>query len=1132
MVLTSAMSLREALKRGWPREEDIRGDRVFRDDRLICKVTNLLRDRRYCLIEGAEKRGKTTLARLVGYAMQEEQWNVRVIEISETKTTDELEYLLRMIPEWDRTSYLVIVEDCHLAPDFAPNTSERVMELAMTCAKAHFLFTSRLHVAGHQSIPEQIAYVEVNDIFANTSIREDDLTLRLETNKRVIERVVTQYIKSHHLGSAITPDGQDYNFLVRNTGGNLRLLTFWLEAWEAECTLKRLKDVSRKMVLEKFANDRLKSLGRRELELLKELSAIGQFELPVYSKGLCLPSEHKNILPIVDELEGKGLVFGKRDPVLLLDTESRLTLECLEDDWRGYSQTVVTAYLQSGEAKNYAQLLHCLGRTDSRWLLERIIKDAAVFTILMARIIKDADLGVLRVVLDAGHEVDKIRIVTLMKQIDDSIILEKMRHSTPIEIMLFLEVVQRIESERAEFLRGKLVLPDNADMWIRSGPNPFYRFLAIGLSYSGKYREWAKQIYENVAKLDLTPIVNASSDGPNKTTRDWGILVHYGPQLSSEATRVICEQIAKNLAIANVHASLKGLTQLLRNMESVARGASAVLLRRLFETDPLGLTERCEIHELADFLWRACIIDSDATRDWVEHIGEKKWAQAINRGESLEAFHLLLDIYQANNGVGLKTKELVGSAIIERLYSQKETEPDAVALVGLLMFLGLRVDKVFRLPQIKAILDSQPQEMRIARALFSLFCIEKLEPRLEYEFVDEILKRADLSSHFTLLLSEFSPMLTTANIEEILTSYRIRDRSGSPGPERLLMLIIGALGDRLYSLDKPICSAEVEKTICRPHEWTSVKGFRTRSNAKRWLYWAVDQNMFLAYPVSDKKGLHWELYPNFDNPVVSSTLMKARSVLIALKDAQGDSQYATPSMWDEILKQRFDEDVSFPISRLGHLKCQLLAVGTVEAQFLSIPAERSFIRCNVNQANRLTQFLLSREPEEMARIVSPERLADLPRPVSSERLADLLREIPPVRDGIIEVKAVARRRGIRSKIAVSACREGVDAVSTCIGAKNQNLEPIIRELCGEAIDIVQWDPDPAVFIANALTPARPTKVEVDEPKRKAVVVISDRQIPLAIGKGAQNVQLASTITGFRIVFRDALGREYSKKSKG
>lgn len=1132
MVLTSVKSLREALKRGWPREGDIRENRVFRDDQLIYKVTKLLRDRRYCLIEGAEKRGKTTLARLVGSAMQEEQWNVRIVEISEIKTTDELEYVLRMIPEWDSNSYLVIVEDCHLAPDFAPNASERIMELAMSCAKAHFLFTSRCHVAGHQVTPEQIAYVEVDDIFAGTSIREDDLALHLKTNRGVIKSIVTQYIESHHLVSAVTPDGQDYNFLVRNTGGNLRLLTFWLEAWEAECTSKRLKDVSRKMVLGKFADDRLKSLGRHELELLKELSAIGQFELPVYIKGLCLPTEYKNTLLIVDKLEGKGIAFGKHDPVLLSDTESRLTLECLEDDWRGYSQSIVMTYLQSGEAKNYGQLLHCLGRPDGWWLLQRIIKDAAVFTILMARIIKDADLGVLRVVLGASHKSDETRTVTLMKQIEDSIILGKMRHSTPIETMLFLGLVQRIERKRAELLRAKLVLPDNVDVWIRSGPNPFHRFLASHLFYSGERREWAKEIYKNVAKFDLTPIMNASSDEPNKTMGDWGVLVRYGLQLSSESTRVICEQIARNLAIASVHGSVGELTQLLYHMGSVTRSAQVVLLRRLFEIDPSGLTKKCEVRDLADFLYQACIIDSVATHDWVDSIGEDRWAQAIDRGQSFEAFQLLLNIYQANNEVGLRTKELAGPAIMKRLRSQKEIEPDAVALIGLLMFLGLGVDRVFRLPQIEDMLDRQPREMRITRLLFSLFCIEKLEPHLAYEFVDAILKRADLSSHFTLLLSEFSPLLSTANIEEILTSYRIGHRSELLGTERLLMLIIGALGDRLYSPDKPISHAEVEQVIYQPPKWTSVKGFRTISNARRWVYWAIDQGIFFSYPISGKKSLYWSLCPNFDNPVVSSTLMKAKSVLMALKDAQGDSQYATPSIWDKILKQRFGEDVSFPISGLGHWKFQLLAFGAVETQFLSIPAERSFIRCNVNQGNRLTQFLLSDKSEETGRIVSPERFADLPGVVSPERFADLLRGIPPIRDGIIEIKAVVRRFGVRSKVAVSACREGVDAVSTCIGAKNQNLEPIIRELHGEVIDIVQWDPDPAVFTANALWPAKPTKIEVDEPNRKAIVFVPEEQIGLAIGKGAQNVDLASRITGFKIVFRDALGREYSRKSKG
>ena len=125
-------------------------------------------------------------------------------------------------------------------------------------------------------------------------------------------------------------------------------------------------------------------------------------------------------------------------------------------------------------------------------------------------------------------------------------------------------------------------------------------------------------------------------------------------------------------------------------------------------------------------------------------------------------------------------------------------------------------------------------------------------------------------------------------------------------------------------------------------------------------------------------------------------------------------------------------------------------------------------------------------------------------------------EIPEVYNGTVEIKAVAREPGYRSKVAVAARQEGVDAVGSCLGLRSIRMQNITKELGGEKIDVIQWHPDPAVFIGNALSPASIVKVEISGNEKNASVVVPDKQLSLAIGKGGQNARLAARLTGWRI----------------
>lgn len=160
----------------------------------------------------------------------------------------------------------------------------------------------------------------------------------------------------------------------------------------------------------------------------------------------------------------------------------------------------------------------------------------------------------------------------------------------------------------------------------------------------------------------------------------------------------------------------------------------------------------------------------------------------------------------------------------------------------------------------------------------------------------------------------------------------------------------------------------------------------------------------------------------------------------------------------------------------------------------------SRIKCYVVEVRKTTkgaQILLSRT-----------------HPGLLKRLFEL--EVPEIYDGVVELKSVAREPGRRSKIAVYSRDENIDSVGACVGPKGTRVQNIVTELQNEKIDIVKWDEDPAVYIANALSPAQVVSVTVDENEKASSVVVPDYQLSLAIGKAGQNARLAAKLTNWKI----------------
>jgi len=154
-------------------------------------------------------------------------------------------------------------------------------------------------------------------------------------------------------------------------------------------------------------------------------------------------------------------------------------------------------------------------------------------------------------------------------------------------------------------------------------------------------------------------------------------------------------------------------------------------------------------------------------------------------------------------------------------------------------------------------------------------------------------------------------------------------------------------------------------------------------------------------------------------------------------------------------------------------------------------------------------------------VINVDRAAKGPQVILSRTHPDFLRrlfesEVPEIAESIVEIRAVAREAGARSKISVYSNDPRVDAVGSCVGLKGSRVQSIVRELGGERIDIVPWSQDLSVFVSRALSPARVMDVKVHEEEKRMHVIVADDQLSLAIGKGGQNARLAAKLTGWKI----------------
>ena len=224
-------------------------------------------------------------------------------------------------------------------------------------------------------------------------------------------------------------------------------------------------------------------------------------------------------------------------------------------------------------------------------------------------------------------------------------------------------------------------------------------------------------------------------------------------------------------------------------------------------------------------------------------------------------------------------------------------------------------------------------------------------------------------------------------------------------------------------------------------------------------------------------------------------------ILQKIREAERDLTY------DEYAGR--EGDIVTGIVQQSDSRYTLLDLGKVEAlmpQAEQVPGE------HYEHNARLKAYVV--EVRHNPRGPSPSIIVSRTHPGLVKRLFEL--EVPEIADGVVEIRAIAREAGHRTKLAVWSNEPGVDPVGACVGAKGSRVRMVVQELRGEKLDIVPFSDDPATFVANALSPAKVKEVRIEPREKTALVIVPDYQLSLAIGKEGQNARLAARLTGWRV----------------
>jgi N utilization substance protein A len=209
----------------------------------------------------------------------------------------------------------------------------------------------------------------------------------------------------------------------------------------------------------------------------------------------------------------------------------------------------------------------------------------------------------------------------------------------------------------------------------------------------------------------------------------------------------------------------------------------------------------------------------------------------------------------------------------------------------------------------------------------------------------------------------------------------------------------------------------------------------------------------------------------------------------------------------EDFKNRLNDVLTAEVLRMDGRSVILDIGGGTEAV---LPPKEQMFKEEVMPGDRLKVFVV--DVRRTAR--GPQVVVSRTHPMLVKKLFEA--EVPEIQEGIVEIKAVAREAGVRTKMAVQSYDEKVDPVGACVGMKGIRVQAVVTEILGEKIDIIPWSDEPAKLISAALSPARVSRVLIEEAAKKSTVVVAEDQLSLAIGKKGQNVRLAAKLTGWKV----------------
>jgi transcription termination/antitermination protein NusA len=336
--------------------------------------------------------------------------------------------------------------------------------------------------------------------------------------------------------------------------------------------------------------------------------------------------------------------------------------------------------------------------------------------------------------------------------------------------------------------------------------------------------------------------------------------------------------------------------------------------------------------------------------------------------------------------------------------------------------------------------------------------------------------------------------LIAALEDALLAAYK-----KTPGASRHAVVELDGEGDfRVFSIELPPDIEERLLEEARERVLTELEAAEAE-NGERSHVLVTDEDLDIDWSdVPDEQVKRADVTPENFGRIAAQTAKQ----VITQRIREAERQI----MYDEYV-DRVTEVVTGIVQQAGDRNNVLVDLGKVEAL---LPRSEQVDGERYEQGSRIKAVIT----EVRSGTKGPQVILSRRDPELIRTLFEL--EVPEIADGLVEIRAVAREPGYRSKIAVESHAQGVDPVGACVGPRGSRVRMVVSELRGEKIDIIPWNPEPARFVAKALSPARVREVYLDDDAKEATVVTPDDQLALAIGKEGMNARLAARLTGWKV----------------